>query len=170
MPLHEETAVSSAAPVGPSKSAAVTIVGLITFLWGAAHVVLGGSFIFVGDAIWKDFGPDGDPARAGGLAPLFWMLAGLMIVIGGGFLLLGVPGIVAGLGILWHKQWGRVLAMILAVVSIMVGLLSLSACKQDGAGNATLIAFGAAEILYGILALVVLIRNRTAFTRRRRPK
>jgi hypothetical protein len=106
----------------------------MTILWGGAHAVLGGCLIFSGDAIEKNLRPD-DPA--GGLAPVLWIMAGLMIVIGVVFLLLGVPGMLAGLGILWRKQWGRILAFIMAVPAIMVGLLTLSAYKQDAAGNAT---------------------------------
>ena len=154
--------MSAAAPAGPSKGVAVTIIGLITILWGGAHAVLGGCLILGGDAIDKNLRPDD---LAGGLAPALWILAGLMIVIGVGFLLLGLAGMLAGLGILWRKQWGRVLAFIMAVLSVMVGgLVSLSAYKQDAAGNA---AFGATEILYGILAFVVLIKNGAAFSRPR---
>ena len=82
-----------------------------------------------------------------------------MIVIGVVFLVLGVTGMLAGLGVLWRKPWGRILAFILTVPAIVVGLLSLSAYKQEAAGNATLIAFGATEILYGVLTLVILIKN-----------
>ena len=158
--------MSAAAPAGPSKGVAMTIIGWITILWGGAHAVLGGCLIVGGDAIDKNLRPD-DPA--GGLAPALWpalwILAGLMIVIGVVVLLVGLAGALAGLGILWRQQWGRVLAFIIAVLSVMVGgLVSLIAYKQDAAGIAT---FGATEILYGMLAFVVLIQNGAAFSRRR---
>lgn len=156
--------MSAAAPAGPSKCVAVTIIGLIAILWGGAHAALGGYFIYGGDTIWKDFGPGGDPA--GGIAPVFWLVAGFMIVIGVVFLLAGLLGVLAGLGILWRQQWGRVLGFILAVLSMMMGLVSLIAYQPDADGNA-LIAFGATGIVYGTLALVVLIRNGAAFSRPR---
>lgn len=89
-----------------------------------------------------------------------------MIVIGVVFLLLGLLGMLAGLGILWRQQWGRVLGFILAVLSMMMGLVSLIAYKPDGDGTA-FIAFGATEILYGTLLFVVLIKNGAAFSRPR---
>ena len=156
--------MSAAAPEGPSKNVALTVIGLMTILWGVAHAVLGSCLILSGDTVDNNLRPD-DPA--GGLAPLLRIMAGLMIMIGVVVLLLGVPGMLAGFGVLWRKQWGRILAFVFAVLVIMVGLLALSAYNRDAAGNATFIAFGAAEILYGILALVVLIMNGVAFVRPR---
>lgn len=54
VPSHKETDVSAAAPAGPSKGVAVTIIGWITILWGGAHAVLGGCLIVGGDAIDKN--------------------------------------------------------------------------------------------------------------------
>lgn len=78
---------STASPAG--RSVAVTLLGLLTILWGVAHAVLGGCFFLGGDEMLKNLRPD-DPV--GGFAPVLWLLANLMIVIGVVFLLASVPG------------------------------------------------------------------------------
>ena len=103
--------MSTVASTGPCKSIAVTLIGLMTILWGGIYAVLGGSMIFAGDAIVTNIRPD-DPV--GGFAPIFKILASLMIVIGVVLLLQGIPGILAGWGVLLRKQWGRILTFIAA--------------------------------------------------------
>ena len=41
--------MSAAAPARPSKSVVVTVISLMTIVWGGAHTVLGGWFILRGD-------------------------------------------------------------------------------------------------------------------------
>jgi hypothetical protein len=74
-------------------------------------------------------------------------------------------GLLAGLGVLWRKQWGRILTFILAILAVIVGLLLLNANMQDAGGDGALISFGAAEILFGILASVSLIKHGAEFFR-----
>jgi hypothetical protein len=84
-------------------------------------------------------------------------------VIGVAFLLQGVLGMLAGLGVLWHKPWGRIMTFVVAVLAILWGLASLGFYDQ----GAIYIAFGAAQLLYGILAFVILIKSGAAFSRPR---
>jgi hypothetical protein len=97
------------------------------------------------------------------------MFAGLMTVIGVASLLQGVVGMLAGLGVLWRKQWGRIVTFILAVLAILWGLLFMGGSFEGGAfeQGATYIALGAAQLLYGILAFVILIQKRGEFSRPR---
>ena len=90
-----------------------------------------------------------------------------MIVIGVAFVPQGILEMLAGSGVLWRKQWGRILTFIVAVLAILWGVASLGAYTQDANGNAFFIAFGAIQILYGILAFVVLIQKRGEFSRPR---
>jgi|GEM_PF-3191095 len=153
--------MSAVASAESGKSMPVMVIGLVTLLWGIAHVVWGGLLVLGGDALAKNLQPD-DPA--GGLAPLLAILAGLMIVIGVGFLLLGGVSAFAGLGVLWRKQWGRILALLVAGLSLLMGLLSLTVYKPNANGNGTLVTFAAVEILYGIATCVILIKNGRAFS------
>jgi hypothetical protein len=155
---------TTALVAGPSKNVAVTVIGLITMLWGGVHAALGSGLILVGASLQRNLRPD-DPA--GGFAPILWILEGLAIFLGVLFLLQGVLGMLAALGVLLHKQWGRILTFIMAGLAILWGLLSLSAYNSDATGNATLIAYGAFQLLYAILTFVILIKNGAEFSRPR---
>src|SRR5688500_13769788 len=117
--------MSTAMPT-PGKSAAVTIVGLITLLVGGAYAALGGGFLFTGAAAVREL--QGDPA--GGLGPVLQVLAGFLAVIGVAFLFSGVLGVSAGLGVLMRRQWGRLLAFLVAAVAGVWGLLTLVFADQ----------------------------------------
>ena len=89
----------------------------------------------------------------GGIVPV------LLIALGVVFLLLGILGLLAGLGVLLRQQWGRILTFIVAVAVILTGLLVVSGSDQEP----TDIAVGAGQILYGIAAFVILITNGAEF-------
>jgi hypothetical protein len=147
------------APAGPGKSVAVTALGLATLLLGAAYAALAGQLIFGGVGWFVR--PNGDPWAQ--IAGLFGLLPALIIVVGVAFLPLGALGVLAGLGVLWRKPWGRTLAFVLAVPAALLGLLWAGGAD----GDATEIALGAAQVLYGLLTLVVLIRKGAEFFRPR---
>jgi hypothetical protein len=65
----------TAGPAEPGKSVAVTVIGLLTLLFGVAYAVLGCNLVFAG-AFFAI--PPGDPA--GGFAWLLQFLAGLVIL------------------------------------------------------------------------------------------
>jgi hypothetical protein len=162
--------MSTAGPAAPSNSFAVTAIGLITMLWGGSYTALGGSLIFGATAMMTKH--PGAVDHAGGLADVdHWvasMFAGLATVIGVALLLQGVVGILAGLGVLWRKQWGRIVTFILAVLAILWGLLFMGGAFEGGAfdQSATYIGLGAAQLLYGILAFVILITKGAEFSGR----
>ena len=145
------------APSGPDKSPAVTVVGLATLLWGGAYAALGGQFIWAG-ASWAERAGD-DPW--GPLATFFGLLPALVIAVGVASLLLGLVGLLAGVGLLLRKPWGRVLSFPLSVAAILVGLVWVGGGDQ----RATEIALGVAQILFGVLTFTVLVRNGAEFSR-----
>jgi hypothetical protein len=130
---------------------AVTVIGLLTILFGGVYAAQGGILIFAGDAMAND------PAGKGFLE----VLGGLLAVIGGTLLLQGVPMILAGVGVLLRRQWGRILTLLMAGLTVLWGLLLLSLSDRD----AGYVAFGAAEILYAIVAVVVLFKHGAEFSR-----
>jgi hypothetical protein len=156
--------MNSATPVGPTKSLAVTLIGVFTILWGAAEAVWGGCLTFAG----ADLGARmKDDSAAWGFAFLLRFLADFMIVAGVVILLQGVLGIVAGLGVVLRKPWGRVLTFIMAVLAIGWGLLFLSSYQGDADLDIVQIVLGAAQVLYGILAIVILIAKGSEFSQPR---
>jgi hypothetical protein len=124
---------------------------------GGAYALLGGYYVFVGGS-W--FGrPAVEPWEP--LISLFGIIPAFLIVIGVAHLLLSVLGLLAGLGILLHRQWGRILGFILAGLAILSGMTWLA----GGEPEMTEIALGAPQILYGILAAVTLALTGAEFAR-----
>ena len=71
--------------------------------------------------------------------------------------------VLAGLGALLRRQWGRILTLIMSVLAILWGLAALGAYEK----GTSYIAFGAAQILYAVLAFVILVKNGAEFSRPR---
>jgi hypothetical protein len=158
--------VTGAAPSGPNKNVAVTAVGLITLLFGFGYAASGGLLIFGGAFLVAQ--PE-DPVW--GFHHLGRFIGYVAVVIGILMLLLSVLGIFAGVGVLLRKPWGRILGIILAVLATLHGTnlvisLGFSANAESKTGVVLgIISFGAGHILYGLLAVVILIKNGAAFSR-----
>jgi hypothetical protein len=152
--------MSNAKPARASKSVAVTVIGLLTLVCGGGYATLGGSFILAGTGWFEQADPD--PWKQ--IGALFGILPVLLVVIGVPFLVFGILLVLAALGVLWRKQWGRIVTIIAAVPVILLGLLWLSGV-QDVRWDITELALGVAQVLYGILALVILIRKTAEFSR-----
>jgi len=59
-------------------------------------------------------------------------------VVGGGLIVLSIPGIIGGIGLLKHKEWARILVLILSAMDLInipigtaVGVYSLWVLVQD---------------------------------------
>ena len=145
--------MSTTPAAGASNTVAVTVLGLITLLIAGVYLAIGGVLTWGGAAMAND--------PAAGWGPLLEVFAVLTAVLGVLFLLQGVLGLLAGWGVLKRKRWGRLLTFPLAVLAVMWGL-----AFQEANSNSS-IALGAAQLLYGAFALVVLIRNGDKFSRLR---
>jgi len=144
----------------PDRSAAVSVLGLGTLLLGGAYGALGSQLILAG-ATWAERA--GDPW--GPVITLFGLGPALVIAVGVAFLPLSILGLLAGAGIVLRKQAGRILAFVFAVLVILLGLIWATGGDQDAMD----IALGAGQVLYGILAFVLLIRMRGEFSGLRVP-
>jgi hypothetical protein len=151
--------MSNEVPVGPSKGVAVTILGVSTLLLGGSYAAFG-AFLILAGAGW--FVRPGD----GPWLPALFIGRSIAIVIGIAFLPLGTLGLLAGLGALLRKRWGRILSFATAVLATLLGLLWVSGV-EDVRQDTPDVVLGAVQLLYGILAIVILIKNGTDFSRLR---
>jgi hypothetical protein len=133
---------------------ALTVLGWLTLLLGLAYGVLGVIFTFTGTTAQRQL--QGDPA--GGLGFLLEVVAGFVSIIGVAFLLQGLLGVLAGLGCLLGKPWGRIPTYLLAVLAILWGVVCYIAYGFDAIG----LTVGTVQVLYGILAFVLLNQRGTA--------
>lgn len=137
----------------------MTVIGLITLLLGGAYAAAGGRLILDGTS-WAGRA-EGDPW--GPVSTLFGLGPAVLVAIGVAFLPLSLLGLAAGSGALLRQQWGRILTFILAVLAILLGLIWAVGGDREAAD----LAFGAAQISYGILAFLVLIGKGAEFIRPR---
>lgn len=89
---------------------------------GVLHIVFGVLGILIGLGAFMIFGGvagiiqmDGDP-DAGMMVPLLGSLGGIVLIIA---LVLSVPGILAGAGLLTFQPWARILTIVLSVLDLM---------------------------------------------------
>ncbi|RCS49161.1 hypothetical protein DTL42_11500 [Bremerella cremea] len=121
------------------------IFGSLCLMCGVCSGVLGGSVLgIIFAAIGNDpqFGPD---AKMGmGIASMAVVLLAVIQV------LIGLLVLLAGYGVQCFREWGRILTVVLGIISGLVGLLALSSLN----------IFGLLQIGYAIFVLVVLLNPR----------
>ena len=145
-------------PNPASRSLALTVLGGLTLLVGIAHAALAGSLIIGGSNIMRD--PANDPDKGWGFVTQFF--AGILVALGIALILEGILEIAAAAGVLYRKRWGQILMILVAVTSLGWGALFVSTAGEDAWAT----ALGASHLLYGILAIVVLILRSGEFAPR----
>jgi hypothetical protein len=159
--------MSTEAPIGSVKSAAVTAIGLATVLRGFFFVAVAVSGVCSVATLQISIGPD-DPKP---LATVLWIAAApFVFLICIGFLCTGILALLAGPGVVFRKRWGRFLALIGCPVAVLWGWSSLWVYAQEIAGRMSYLAFGTAEFLYGFLTLVALLARRADFAEPQPPR
>lgn len=137
--------------ITPRRSVAVTIGGAITVLDGLVYTVLGASLLLAGQAMAT--------ASAGGWEALLELLGGMLAIFGAVFVLQGMPMVVAGIAVLYRRRWGEVMTLVMAVIAVLWGVVALSAYAK-GTGY---VIFGACQMVYAILAFVLLTKHGAEF-------
>jgi|GEM_PF-6325721 len=120
------------------KSGAVTAIAVIKFIFGGLQLVCGLLFMIGGAFVGKLFGDlaAGAPAPQGLDAEQVkqaqqigqvggGFLAGFGAVVGVCIMLFAVPSILAGIGVMNRRQWGRILTLILGALAGLGALINL---------------------------------------------
>ncbi len=150
------------------RSGAVTAVAIVNFILGGLQTLFGLIVMIAGPAALAFI--TGVAAEAttqgqaqGGLSAadaekvkqlaaagggLFAVIAGL---IGICFMVFGIPQLLAGFGVMGRRQWGRILTIVMGILSICFGLLNLL--------SANIVSL-AINLGYGIFVLVVLFNSK----------
>jgi hypothetical protein len=113
----------------------VTLAGWLLIANNAIGLILGlcGLVVLVGTGMVAAM--NGDPTALGVLA-----IIGVVSVLF--FAVLGLPGILAGIGMLRRQQWGRILGIIIGLLSLLsvpigtaIGIYTLFVLFQDSAND-----------------------------------
>jgi hypothetical protein len=114
---------------GPAPpSGAVTTVAIMNYVFGGLNLLCGGAIAFgggflasfIGMAAQEDPNITGEQAAAAA-----GILGGVVIIIGVIVMIMALPMIVAGFGVTKRAQWGRILTIVLGIVSGLFALLDL---------------------------------------------
>lgn len=110
----------------------VPVIGWLFILWHALSLLVG-IFVFL------ILGVVGFSVRDQVATPILFTVATLIAVL---FSALGLPGIIAGVGLLGHKHWGRILAIVIAILNLLsfpvgtlVSIYALMILLQDSANE-----------------------------------
>lgn len=116
----------------------VRVLAILHIVFGALgiSVGLGVLLLFGGIAGVVNFAAEGDPA-ARTAVPILGLVGGLIFVV---VVVLSIPGVVAGIGLLHYREWARILTLVLSALDLLN------------------VPFGTALGIYG---LWVLLRNET---------
>jgi len=150
------------------KSGAVTAIAIINFVFGGLQVVCGLLLMVAGAFIGKLLGdvaagappPQGmDPEAAKQIQQLGQagggMFAGFGALFGVCIMLFAIPTILAGVGVMNRRQWGRILTLVLGALAGLSALASLSALPK---GIPNIVISGG----YCVLVYVILLNKQYA--------
>ena len=126
------------------QSGWVTAVAITSFVFGGLHLLCGGGFLFFGSVVAETVSQDPEIGIEGGE-----IIAAVVMGMGILFFLFGVFCIVTGFGVLKRQQWGRISALILGGLSLLLALFFLISLSPM-----TLLYIG-----YSVLVFVVLINS-----------
>jgi hypothetical protein len=93
-----------------------------------------------------------------GSTGLAGILLGMVAVLAACAVLQGLPLLLAGMGLLYRKSWGRVLALLFAFLALLQGL----ACVLAAQRSTPLLAAGLVWLGYALLTFVALIGKRAS--------
>jgi hypothetical protein len=93
----------------------VKVLAILHIVFGALGVLVGlGIFVFFGGIaglVQMDHDPD-----ATFVAPLMGVIGGFVLIV---LLVLSVPGIIAGVGLLSYQPWARILTIVLSILDLI---------------------------------------------------
>jgi hypothetical protein len=142
-----------------TRSGAVTAVAIVNFILGALYAVIGVVVIVAGPAFlgaaFKQAEAQGQlteeqkaqVAQAGG------MMGAIAGVIGVCLLIIALPLLLAGYGVLQRRGWGRILTIVIGIILGIFGVLSLLGANIIGA---------VIDLGYCVFVLVVLFNSKFA--------
>jgi hypothetical protein len=157
LPLHGQ-------PEPPARSRAVTVLAIGNFVWAGLYLAAGVYLVIAGSHVASLFAATPPPAGADRktaavkdvgttVSETLTVLVAVAAVL---LFLQAVPLVLAGLGVLRRRRWGRFLTLLLGGFALFQGLSLLAS------GKAGLIFPGLVLAGYAVAAFVILLRRPAA--------
>jgi len=151
------------ADTGPvRRSGAVTAVAVINFVVGGLLMASGPATMIVGPEViaqillsvdTKDMTPENVRQIKEIAANKDGVLTIVAGIFGGCFMAVGLPAIIAGVGVVKRRPWGRILTIVLGSLSILFAVLNLLSLNIIGV---------AINVGYTVVVFVILLNSRYA--------
>jgi hypothetical protein len=143
-----------------TRSGAVTAVAIVNFVLGGLSILCGLFVALLGGFLASLTSGGGgvidqaklDPSQKAALQQAT-AVSGLIIAVAIAVILVGVLRIVAGVGVIQRRQWGRILTLILGGLSAVLGILDFISGNPIGA---------VLDIAYAVFVFVVLLNAKFA--------
>jgi len=141
-------------PSGQANTGLIIAVAIINYVFGGLQVACGGCLAIFGATFTQMMGgiieqeQQLGPEEVAGLRVMTAIFIGMGVV----FALTGLPTVLAGYGVQCQKEWGRILTIVLAGISALMGILFLLGLNPIGLFFAG----------YSIFTLIVLLNSDNA--------
>jgi len=93
----------------------VTLLSIISFIIGGFCILLGIGIITLGGFLITMLR----------IPPVGFLVGGMIVGIGMGMIFIGFIGVLVGWGLLKGKNWARIIAIIISIISFIIGTLLL---------------------------------------------
>jgi hypothetical protein len=94
----------------------VKILGILHIVFGALGIIVGLGFFAIFGGIAGIVGINASGEEAAVAVPILGGIGGLILLFA---MIVSVPGIIAGIGILMYKPWGRILGIIISILDLI---------------------------------------------------
>jgi hypothetical protein len=94
----------------------VKILGILHIVFGSLGILLGLGMLALFGGIAGIVGMNASSEEAAVAIPILGGIAGLIFAFA---MLLSIPGIIAGVGLLSYKPWARILAIIISILNLI---------------------------------------------------
>lgn len=145
------------APAAGGRTAASAVAGVILAVLGALSTIVGLLLLMVGtmaDQFASDLAASAIPPGA---------ISGMLYIVGGVIVALGLVQLIAGVGILLSREWGRFSGIVVSILWLLLGLLIVvgGVASPDPDGGSALVTGIVISALYGYCLVVLAVRWRS---------
>ncbi len=93
----------------------VRILAILHIVFGSMGVLIGLGLLLVFGGIAGIVNTSGEP-NAATTIPILGLIGGMLFLL---LFLLSIPGIIAGIGLLYYKEWARILTIVLSALELL---------------------------------------------------
>lgn len=123
-------------PSDPGRSRIVTAIGIINFVFSALEMLCGMIMLaggaLAGAVVAQAAKEPGNTDVQKAATVLGGAIGGLLMLLAGAMIAMGIMSLIAGVGVVKRKNWGRTLTLVLGCLAGIMALINLSQLQIFG--------------------------------------